>query len=113
MESNSEYDDWTNYETWLVDSWIENNSFDQEYWENQAKEFWAGAKADKTFSRKENAALQLGEYMKDYFEDAAAKTMLNSDDPRFCDLIYASLRRVSWHEIAEALINGRTDEEAA
>ena len=54
-----EYDGWYNYQTWLVNLWMDNDAGEQSYWSSRATDAWDDTEAEGSFSRKENAALAL------------------------------------------------------
>lgn len=98
---NGKYNGWTNYETWNAALWMGNDL--DEYWREQAKEFYAEASADDTFTRKENASRALSERMKDEHEEALAS--LNMDNSFFADVLNAGVASVNWDEIAGSYID--------
>lgn len=58
-----EYNGWTNYETWLVKLWQDNDQGDQEYWQKQAEEC---VRVDG-----EHAPTSLSDIMKEHYEEAS------------------------------------------
>jgi hypothetical protein len=46
------YNGWTNYETWLVKLWIDNDEGSYHYWTERAREVYERfADADETFTK--------------------------------------------------------------
>lgn len=91
----SDYNGWTNYATWAVKLWMDNEQSSQEYWAEQAQEFV-------------NA-----------HDDPAMRTILFADAieaahvealPELqgfaADLLNAAIGSVNWHEIAANLLEG-------
>ena len=82
------YNGWTNYETWAVKLWIDNEQSSQEYW-------LAAAKLDT--GRGYDLAKQLQDEHEELIPDAVNGTV-------FADLLNAALGSVNWDEIARSLI---------
>ena len=87
-----EYNGWTNYETWLVKLWIDNEQGSQEYWQERAED---------NVKRDEDGDIRaLAEELKDQHEE-----MLPKLEGFAADLMNAALSEVDWHEIAGSLID--------
>jgi len=110
--STNKYNGWTNYETWCVKLWIDNDEGSYRYWQDRTQAAFDNAEAEKTFTRMENAAFALAAELKDeHEENAPAQNAENSGV--YTDLINAALSEVNWHEIAENLLSDiETDEQA-
>lgn len=78
------YNGWTNYETWVLKLWIDNEQSSQEYWLEEAKT------AESTGT--------LADQMKDEYEEAMPETT-----GVWSDLLTSALGEVNWYEIAEHL----------
>ena len=98
---NQKYNGWVNYETWLVNLWLGNDSSSYEYWREAAQEAIKNAKDDKTFSKIERATLDLMERLKDEIEEANPI----QDASMYSDLMNSAISEVNYHEIAEHMIN--------
>lgn len=94
------YNGWTNYETWAVKLWMDNEEGTQNYWQEIARETFEDAEADKTFSKEERAALTLMDNLKEQHEQALPELQGFA-----ADLLNAAMSEVNWHEIAESLIS--------
>ena len=79
------YNGWTNYETWNVKLWMDNEQYNQERWLEAAKN------AD--------SKRVLADQMQDEYEEAMPETT-----GVWADLLSAALGEVNWFEIAEHLI---------
>ena len=99
----TKYNGWTNYETWLVNLWIDNEQGSDEFWRSTAGEYYENAEATAYSTKSESARYDLAEYMKDHFEEWSPL------DPNaasiYHDLLCAALSSVNWHETAERWIN--------
>src|SRR4051794_430341 len=70
LMSDKRYNGWTNYETWLVALWADNDEASYHYQQRLAQQFWDDSQADSTFSRDERATLDLAKSLRDETEDA-------------------------------------------
>lgn len=105
------YSGWTNYETWNVKLWIDNDESGQQYWNEQAQEAYDRAEAETDegapkYTKKENAAFELRDQLKDYFEESNPLP----DAGMYTDLLNAALSLVNWYEIAENLLEDVEEE---
>lgn len=103
------YNGWTNYETWAVKLWIDNEEYSYRFWKEQAQEAWK-ASADKSpnqfMNRRDNAQSMLAEWLKDQHEDESIHPVFKAAEGSvFADLLNAALSDVNWHEIANAMLD--------
>jgi len=83
------YNGYTNYETWNVALWINNDQGESEYWAERAGEV--------------TDPYDLGEELKAAHEERAEE-FIGDRTGTLVDMLNASLGQVNWYEIAEGLI---------
>jgi hypothetical protein len=81
-----EYNGWTNYETWAVKLWIDNDQGSQDYWLSEAKVL---------------PPYELGQALEEMHSDQGLEGLGNTV---FADLMGHALNRVDWYEIARTLV---------
>ena len=89
-----EYNGYTNYPTWVVELWIDNNRFDHDYWLEMA--------------RQHNSIYDLSAALKSNYEMV---NPLGDDASVFSDLMTWALAYVNWDEIAKNYLDAITEEE--
>lgn len=96
------YNGWTNYETWTVSLWLDNEEPSYRYWRGEAARQKREA-SDSTRVRKgywtdvEAARISLAEQLKEAITDAAPL----KESSLYSDLLLAALSEVNWLEIAD------------
>jgi hypothetical protein len=85
------YNGWTNYETWVVRLWLDNEEPSYRYWTGQARH-WHG---------RDGAACRLAEQLKKELSDASPV----NEPTVYGDLMNAALEEVNWLEIAESYLD--------
>ena len=97
----SDYNGWTNYETWAVNLWMGNDSGSYDWATALAFEAWKDAKATTILTRSEEARYRLASYLKDHFGNEENCPLLGEANV-YTDLLNAALSEVNWQEIAGA-----------
>lgn len=87
-----EYNGWTNYESWLVKLWQDNDEGEQGYWRETAEEC---VKVDG----EKSAVRSFADIMKERYEERAGE--LAGVTGFWADLMGAALSEVDWREISE------------
>lgn len=105
MSDEKGYNGWTNYETWNLALWIDNEQGTQEYWRDRAEEAYRDAKdtpsvnakltASEPFTRAERAMLALADALKDDTEENSPTVV-----GFYADVLSAAISEVNYHEIA-------------
>lgn len=109
MTTTEKYNGWTNYETWNVKLWMDNDEGSYNYYGELAQEVYDAAEASDSprFTKEEQAVLDLSDRLKDEYETAMNDWLEESKKQSsvWADLLGAALSEVNWHEIAEHLID--------
>ena len=105
----TEYNGRTNYETWAVKLWIDNEQSSQDYWLQEAREALRAAPKDDTvqrglFTSAQRAVLDLADLLKDEYGEWAPEV-----SGVYSDLLGAALSSVNWMEIARELLEDMED----
>ena len=101
--TDTRYNGWTNYETWNVALWMDNDAGAQGYWTERAREVYESAEPKYSLSKKDIAASELADEIQAQHDENAP-----SLDGPYADLLSAALSSVNWREIA---LNVMSDEE--
>ena len=99
---------YTNYETFIVATMIDNNQGDQEFWKERAREAWerTGDKTPNEFmGHSDNARRSLMEGLKDSFDSQSDHPVFAaSEGSVYSDLLNSALCEVNWYEIADDML---------
>lgn len=101
------YNGWTNYETWAVALWIDNERGSYDYWREEAKRHRKEAPicrqvAEQIWTPKQAARFNLADQLKEEMEDGSPI----KEASVYADLLGAALGEVDWQEIAGNILEG-------
>ena len=82
------YNGWTNYETWLVNLWMDNDYGSVDYWNEVAEEVWDEDDPDKS-------QRELAKRMKEQIMEGQPELT-----GLYADMLNAAFSEVDWDEIA-------------
>jgi hypothetical protein len=99
------YNGWTNYETWNVNLWIDNDQGEQEYWRERAADCIAATGTDA------DAIAALSNELEYVFDEIYDEQKMKPGP--LSDLLRAALSDVNWHEIARHHIEAVQEESNA
>jgi len=99
------YNGYTNYETWAVCLWLDNDSGNYEYWQERVQELTGelgeGFEESKYWSPDEKVKFTIADELKGQFEDLAEQANLEGV---LADLLNGALSEVKWDEVAENVL---------
>ena len=101
------YNGWTNYETWVVNMWMDNNEGSYDYWREVAQEIHNNLEEPtNSLTKMDEAMYLLADRLKDYHEEIKDEILGNVKltSSVWADLLGAALSEVNWREIAEHLL---------
>lgn len=107
--SAEKYNGFTNYETWAVKLWIDNEECTANHWNRIANHVYLNeARDQKYFSKMEDATAILADKLKEAHSESADMhlTFAKLNNSLWADLLNASLSEVNWHEVAECMLEG-------
>ena len=100
----SEYNGWSNYETWNYKLWMDNEEASYLYWQGQARDVITESEPTSVLNKHENAAYLLSEQLKAECDEYLEQYMPDQASC-FADLLNGAVSAINWHEIAVSLIN--------
>ena len=102
MTTDKRYNGWTNYETWAVKLWMDNEEGTSTYWRERTRAVFVSAEPSFSFqSPKDTARIDLADELKREHEENAPDLGASV----FSDLLGAALSEVDWREIAAVLLD--------
>jgi hypothetical protein len=102
------YNGWTNYATWNIALWLGNEEGSYSYWRERTQQAYDDAEAEGTFTRKEQAALDLSRQLQDEIEEG---NPLADQPSMYSDLLGSAISDCNWYEIAENWLEDVEEEE--
>lgn len=93
----TDYNGWTNYETWAVNLWLTNDQESDSYWRARVAELAATLPVTEDM-----LPYHVGDALKEEFEEASP---LNDSCTVWADLLNAALSEVNWSEIAKHFLD--------
>ena len=109
----SEYNGWSNYATWVVKLWLDNEEYPYDTITERAREAWAESEDEDTeatpgsLTRVEVASRTMSRGLREWVEDEFTLPT----DGLAGDLMGSALDDVDWDEIATAYIEDVKEEE--
>jgi len=101
------YNGWTNYETWLVNLWMDNEKGSQDFFRETAKEIYNETNAYNTgLNKQECARFRFADWLKHYHAEENRPELPGA----YGDLLGAALASVNWDEIARHYIDAVLEE---
>lgn len=100
MSNDTTYNGWTNYETWVVNLWLTNDSGSVDYLNERAREC-----LDKFDGDTDDAAYELASIIEEMHDESMPETT-----GVYADLLGHALRMVDWREIAQHVIDDQYED---
>lgn len=100
MGTDTTYNGWSNYATWVVKLWIDNDQGSQERWQERARECLQDAIDSDESEPKAAAASTLARELESDHDESAPEV-----SGVFSDLLTHALGLVDWHEIAQNMLS--------
>jgi hypothetical protein len=113
MANDTRYNGWTNYETWAVKLWLDNDEGTYNYWRETAIECWRNPTRNQFInSREDRARITLAERLKDELDNDMPESINDAvNGTMYADLLNAAMSEVNWREIAESMLGDIDDDD--
>lgn len=95
------YQGYTNYETFIVKVWIDNEQSTREWWLSLARRCLQNAVPSQYLSAQQNAEIELERLLKDSHQAEAERLPMAGVH---ADLMQAALEEVDWKSLSETLM---------
>lgn len=101
------YNGWTNYETWLVNLWMDNEQGSQDFFRTVAKACYDGPQNvyRSHMTQAASAGLDFADWLKSHWEENRPEL-----PGAYGDLLGGALSAVNWDEIARHYIDAVLEE---
>lgn len=103
----NKYNGYSNYPTWCVSLWIDNEEGTYNQRCEYARQAWDETYATQYLTHKENATQQLVDQLKEWIEE---ENPLDNAS-MFTDLLGYAIELVNWYEIAENFLEDYEEED--
>ena len=101
------YNGWTNYETWCVNLWMDNEQGSQEFFRETARQIHAETDAYNTgLTVNDMAKIRFADWLKQYYSEENLPELPGV----YGDLLRGALDAVNWDEIARHYIEAVLEE---
>jgi hypothetical protein len=101
-----EYQGWTNYETWAVNLWLDNEEGSQRYWTRAAEDALEEATDDGDPEMQETYRSKAVSALANRLQEEIEEGMPDLGCTLWSDLLSAAVSEVDWYEIALSWIEG-------
>ena len=108
MSDEKGYNGWTNYETWLVALWLDNEQGSYDYWREAALEAYRSPAENRYMDPDARRRLTLVERLRTEIKDEGIPDELSSG--LYSDLLNAALSEVDWYDLARHYLDEIQDE---
>jgi len=101
------YNGYTNYQTWAVSLWIDNEECQRDHWLGTASYIYNNEAKEQThFTKMEDATYILADQLREQHHEVkdSIVDIAKLSSSVWADLLNASLCDVNWHEIAKNLL---------
>ncbi len=102
MAQDTTYNGWTNYETWAVKLWLDNDEGTYDLMRQITREAMAEPNEWDWEQSDDHALRVIEERVKDHLDEY---NPLNDQPSVYSDLLNAAMSEVNWREIARAMID--------
>jgi hypothetical protein len=104
--NDQKYNGWSNYETWVVKLWMNNDQGTSEYWQSITAEL-CSPDSPEYIADENSRKCAIADRLKDEHEESKPEL-----EGVFSDLLNAAFSEVDWYEIATALVTDYVSEAA-